>query len=294
MTGFDNANSREMASPSDAHEFLSKPNRCRLPRRQLSVQALELSPIPWTEPCQSEREVAPVDYGGFYTNQQMLISFSYHLSESTPFYRTLRAPCLEQLYDLSNGDACNSFYLTTSNHAGTHVDGPNHFNPSGRRITDYELSELVFTRPALVDIRVESDTLIVPDHLANCAECRCDCDFLFIRSGFGKFRSQAETYIEHNPGFSAAAAKFLMNRFKSLRAIAVDFASVAAMAYMEEGCEAHRVFLGCGAYSDRPVLLVEDIRFPDPLPPLEKIYLIPWFFDGLDSAPCTVFAETEG
>jgi arylformamidase len=223
----------------------------------------------------------------------MLISFSHHLSESTPFYKTLPAPRLERLYDLSKGHACNSFYLTTSNHAGTHVDGPNHFNPNGRRITDYDLSELVFTRPALLDVQVESDTLILPDHLANCAECRSDCDFLFIRSGFGKFRSDAETYIEHSPGFSAAAADYLMDRFKDLKALAVDFASVAAMAHMEEGCEAHRIFLGCDKYRDRPVLLVEDIRFPDPMPQMQKIYLIPWMFDGLDSAPCTVFAETE-
>jgi kynurenine formamidase len=223
----------------------------------------------------------------------MLISLSYTLSESTPFYKPLRAPRLERLYDLSKGDACNSFYLTTSNHAGTHVDGPNHFNPNGRRITDYELSELVFTRPAWVDIEVEPDTLILPDHLANCGECRSDCDFLFIRSGFGKFRSDAETYIERNPGFSASAADFVMDRFKGLKALAVDFASIAAMAHMEEGCKAHRVFLGCGKYNDRPALLVEDARLPDRMPRLSKIYLIPWMFDGLDSAPCTVFAETQ-
>jgi kynurenine formamidase len=65
------------------------------------------------------------------------------------------------------------------------------------------------------------------------------------------------------------------------------------MAHMEEGCEAHRVFLGCGAYSDRPILLVEDISYPDLIPSLQKIYLIPWQFEGLDSAPCTLFAESE-
>jgi arylformamidase len=222
----------------------------------------------------------------------MLINLSYPLSESTPFYKALRAPRLERLYDLSKGDACNSFYLTTSNHAGTHVDGPNHFNPNGRRIAEYELSELVFTRPACVDIDVEHDTLILPDHLAGCDGCRSDCDFLFVRSGFSRFRKDAETYIEHNPGFSAHAAEYLMERFPELKAVAVDFASIAATAHMEQGCDAHRVFLGCGKYSERPVLLVEDARMPNPLPPLGKVYLIPWFFDGLDSAPCTLFVET--
>jgi kynurenine formamidase len=223
----------------------------------------------------------------------MLINLSYPLSESTPFYKALRGPRLERLYDLSRGDACNSFYLTTSNHAGTHVDGPNHFNLNGRRIGEYELSELIFTRPALIDIDATADELISPERLANCTECRSDCDFLFIRTGFGKFRSDYETYIEHNPGFSASAAEFLMDRFKGLKALAVDFASIAAMTHMEEGCEAHRVFLGCGSYSERPILLVEDIRFHDPLPLLRKIYLIPWQVEGLDSAPCTLFAETE-
>lgn len=223
----------------------------------------------------------------------MLMNLSYHLSEKTPFYKTLPAPRLERLYDLSKGDTCNSFYLTTSNHAGTHVDGPNHFNPAGRRIGDYELSELVFTRPDVVDIQLDADELILPEHLNSSSKCRIDCDLLFVRSGFGKFRCKPEIYIEHNPGFSAAAADFLMQRFKGLKAVAVDFASIAAMTHMEEGCEAHRVFLGCGQYHDRPVLLVEDVRIPDPLPLFKKIYLIPWLVEGLDSAPCTLFAETK-
>lgn len=229
---------------------------------------------------------------GSRLKQYMLLNLSYHLSESTPFYKKLPGPRLERLYDLAKGDACNSFYLTTSNHAGTHVDGPYHFNPNGRKIAEYELSELVFTRPAVLDIEVSADELIVPEHLTGCDKCRSDCDFLFVRSGFGNHRSDAETYIEHNPGFSAAAADFLMHRFTGLKALAVDFASIAAMAHMQEGCEAHRVFLGCGRYSDRPVLLVEDVRIPESMPYLEKLYLIPWLFDGLDSAPCVLFAES--
>jgi kynurenine formamidase len=221
----------------------------------------------------------------------MLIQLSHNLSESTPFPSGLPGPHLRRLYDLERGDACNSFYLTTSNHAGTHVDGPYHFNPSGRKICDYDLSELVFTKPALVDINASKDELITPGHLGNLSACRGDCDLLFVRTGFGRYRADADTYIEHNPGFSAAAADFLMSQFPALKAIGMDFASAAATAHMKEGCEAHQVFLGCGAYSQRPVLLIEDVRFPAIMPALGKVYLIPWFFEGLDSAPCTLFAE---
>lgn len=223
----------------------------------------------------------------------MFIELSYALSESTPFYKGLRGPSLEQLYDLRRGDACNSFYLTTSNHAGTHVDGPNHFNSDGRRICDYHISELVFTKPALIDIPVERDELILPEHCANAARgCRSDCDFLFIRSGFGNYRSQRDTYVEHGPGFSGPAADFLMQRFEQLKALAVDFVSVASMSHMEEGLEAHRVFLGCDKYRDRPVLLVEDVHLPEILPPFRRVYLVPLYFEGLDSAPCTLFGES--
>jgi kynurenine formamidase len=224
----------------------------------------------------------------------MLINLSYALSESTPFYKGLRAPRLERLYDLDKGDACNSFYLTTSNHAGTHVDAPNHFNPKGRKITDYQLSELVFTKPAVLDIQVSADELIVPEHLAASVEARRDCDVLFVRSGFGKFRSDADRYVEHGPGFSGAAADFLMRQFQGLKALAIDFVSISAMNHGEEGNKAHRVFLGCDAFADRPILLIEDVAIPENLPPLSKIYVVPWFFEGLDSAPCTIFAETNG
>lgn len=221
----------------------------------------------------------------------MFINLSYPLSESTPFYNQLPAPHLEKRFALERGDSCNSYYLTTSNHAGTHVDGPNHFDVKGRRIAEYALSELVFTKVAIIDIHAGKDELILAEHLAGCAHYEKDCELLFIRTGFGKYRSDADTYIEHNPGFSAEAADFLMAQFPVLKAVAVDFASIAAMNHMEEGCEAHRVFLGCGKYSGRPALLIEDVRLPEALPNIERAFLIPWFVEGIDSAPCTLFAE---
>jgi arylformamidase len=220
----------------------------------------------------------------------MIVRLSHNLSSQTPFYEGLEQPRLDQLYSLERGDVCNSFYVTTSNHAGTHVDAPNHFNPRGRRIADYEIEELIFTRPALLDIEVEESELIRPGHLAGPA--REDCDMLLVRSGFGARRGDVRTYVDRAPGFSRAAAEYLLRRFPSLRALAVDFVSIAAMAHEHEGAEAHRVFLGCEGYSDRAVLLVEDARLDASLANLAKVYIVPWFVEGLDSAPCTVFAET--
>jgi arylformamidase len=222
----------------------------------------------------------------------MVIKLSHNLSESTPFFSGLPAPRLDRLYDLAKGDGCNSFYLTTSNHAGAHVDGPYHFNPNGRKISEYDLPELIFTKTAVIDIQVSPDELILPEHLDACSTCRNDCDLLIVRSGFGKYRADARMYVDHSPGFSAAAADFVMRQFPNLKALAVDFVSIAAMSHMQEGCDAHRVFLGCENYSSRPILLIEDVMLPTVLPVIEKVYLVPWFFDGLDSAPCVLFAES--
>ncbi len=223
----------------------------------------------------------------------MMIRLSYNLSEQTPFYRSLPKPKLNQLYDLAKGDTCNSFYLTTSNHAGTHVDAPRHFSPTGRAITDYEIAELIFDCPALVDVAARDRELIEERHLAAVASGVPEStDLLMIRTGFGRHRSDEQRYMEDGPGFGPRGAEYLMARFPKLRALAMDFASVSASAHEEAGAEAHRVFLGCGAYAERPILLIEDARLPADLPPLRRVFVIPWMFDGLDSAPCTMFAET--
>jgi arylformamidase len=221
----------------------------------------------------------------------MLIQLSHHLSEDTPFYSSLPKPELNQIYNLGKGDICNSFYLTTSNHAGTHVDAPRHFCAEGRPITTYQLPELVFVRPAVLDVPLIGGELIEPRHLEAAAAAPVDTDLVLLRSGFGKFRGDERRYVDRSPGFGPEAAEFLMQRFPLLKALAMDFMSVSSPAHESEGAEAHRVFLGCTQYAARPILLVEDALLPDTMPPLLRVFVIPWMFDGLDSAPCTMFAE---
>ncbi len=222
----------------------------------------------------------------------MLIQLSYPLSEHTPFYSFLPKPELRQIYDLRKGDICNSFYFTTSNHAGTHVDAPRHFSETGRRIAEYQLSELVFSRPAVLDVALRDQELIEPRHLEPVlASAPPDSDLILLRSRFGRFRAEEAHYVERSPGFGAEAAALLMERFPKMRALAVDFMSISSPAHEAAGAAAHRVFLGCTQYASRPILLVEDALLPDDLPPLHRVFVIPWMFEGLDSAPCTMFAE---
>lgn len=223
---------------------------------------------------------------------EMLIQLSYLLSEQTPFYPSLPKPQLQQIYDLAKGDVCNSFYFTSSNHCGTHVDAPRHFSAAGRCIADYHLSELVFFHPALLDVPLMDNQLIEPWHLEPAvAQADRDADLILLRSGFGRFRDDESRYVERSPGFGPDAAVFLMENFPRLRALAVDFISISSLAHEAAGAEAHRIFLGCTAYSTRPILIVEDSLMPNAMPPLVRVFIIPWMLKGLDSAPCSFFGE---
>ena len=226
---------------------------------------------------------------------EMLIRLSYPLSEQTPFYSSLPKPALRQIYDLEKGDVCNSFYFTTSNHCGTHVDAPRHFCGEGRCIAEYGPSELVFSRPAVLDIPLADNELIEPQHLDPLlASVARDTDLILLRSGFGRFRGDEPHYVERSPGFGPAAAALLMEQFPELRALAVDFISISSPAHVAAGADAHRVFLGCTNHGARSILLVEDALLPNLLPLLLRVFVVPWMFEGLDSAPCSMFAEAAG
>ena len=225
----------------------------------------------------------------------MLIGLSHALSVSTPFYDGLQKPRIEKLYDLAKGDVCNSAYITTSNHCGTHVDAPNHFNPSGRKIAEYKPEELVFSRVGVYRLPLGASELIREEHLSGLTSSYRDCDALILHTGFGTVRaSDPHGYIHDGPGFSESGAKALMERLPALRALLVDFASISATKHEAEGAEAHRVFLGCEGYGERTALLVEDCAIPDEVPPIQRLLVVPWMIEGLDSAPCTVWAEVDG
>lgn len=222
----------------------------------------------------------------------MILNLSYKLGEKTPVIGPLAPPVIERLSAIERGSPCNSFRFCTANHVGTHVDAPFHFNPVGRKISDYAAHELVFDKPDILSIELQPSQLIEPAHLAGLKSVRNGCNLIFIKSGFGRYRlTNPQIYGDENPGFSRAAAEFMLDRLPELKALAVDFISVSACKHLAEGFEAHRVFLGCKGYSNREVLLVEDTYIALDLEVPDRVFIVPWFCEGLDSAPCTVLAE---
>ena len=195
-----------------------------------------------------------------------------------------------------SSSVCFVYRFCMSNHAGTHVDGPKHFNGAGKSVSAFEAGHYVFDSPVLVSLEKEPDALITESDLLGFKEDLEDADLLLLRTGFGeKYRlADPEFYVTHNPGLSAGAAHLLMNRYPRLRAIAVDMVSVSGYQHKREGTLTHQLLCGMDRQDERAIMLIEDVDLSAPElqgGALEQVILAPLFLPELDSSPCTLFAK---
>jgi arylformamidase len=214
---------------------------------------------------------------------------SYPLTPESPTPGSIPPVRLERLASIEK-DGANVFRAAITSHSGTHVDAPRHMVSSGLSIGDFFLQDFIFSHPCCVDIPLRENELINPSHFRRLENHMQSCDLLLIRSGWWKFRGNRAKYSHENPGFSAAAARYLIDTLPHLKAIGVDFISLAANHFLEEGCQAHRLlFEGQG----RHFLIFEDMDLSGNLSSLKRVIALPWLIDGFDSAPCTILGMLE-
>lgn len=216
---------------------------------------------------------------------------SYPLSVHTPVYRDNPPVEIRQQFSIQKGDLFNQFFITTINHNGTHIDGPWHFNPQGKKLSELPIDYFVFTRMTVLDIPKTDDELITKEDLESFANQIAGSDLLLVRTGFGNIRdSDPVRYGNRNPGFSASAAKYLMV-FDSLRAIGIDFPSASAAQRLDEGILFHQIILGKGRMDGHFILIIEDMNLKHDFSEVDIVYAIPLFIEGIDSSFSTIFAE---
>ena len=214
---------------------------------------------------------------------------SYDLSPDTPYPEGLWPVEIEHRFDMAQGAESNVFHLAMSNHVGTHIDGPNHFGKDKPPLCSFPISDFVFDRPKLVRIPKQDGEIIHAEDLHELADLVSACDLLMMRTGFGAVRAtDPRRYREESPGFSAAAAQYVVDELPQVRALAVDSISFACPRQMSEGIEAHQILL---AKCPRSIFLIEDINLEADLERLEQVIVAPLFFARIDSAPCTVIAK---
>jgi arylformamidase len=197
----------------------------------------------------------------------------------------------EQVSSTERGDMANFGILHLLNHFGTHLDAPNHFNPDGRKIAQVPIDRFVYERPVVVDVEKADRELVTRDELEAHSAALSEADLLVLRSGWSSVRAEdPERYANDGPGVSTAACEYLIDTFPGVKAVAMDWISLATPKRLDEGVPAHQVLCGVGR-GDRYVIIIEDVDLSRLPGEVKRIYAIPLFPQLADSSPCTVFAE---
>jgi kynurenine formamidase len=213
---------------------------------------------------------------------------------STPLYGNTPAPQIVPHSSISEGDSSNTFLMTFHNHTGTHIDAPSHFVVDGKKISEYSLDELIFTNPVVIECEMEESGCISSKELAAASSKLHGADCLIINTSFW-LRRGTEIYRTHNPGISSEAIVWLRAEFPDIRCIGIDSISISGFQNRNEGRKAHRAAFSIQDGLGKPLVIIEDMNLGALLEGdvLNKIIVLPWSIEHIDSAPCSVLAEIE-
>ncbi len=212
----------------------------------------------------------------------------YRLSHVTkagdPVYPGNEGPRLEQLRSIARGDSSNMWRLTFTNHIGTHVDAPNHFDESGPAISEFGPEELVFREVRLVDVPKSPGEIVTAEDIERHERVLRSSEALLIRTGIQRFRAESpEIYSGVGISLSVEAARLIAS-YPNLRAIGIDAISISSPQRREIGREAHRVLL-----RGRRFLIVEDMDLQGKPERYDLLLIAPLMIEQIDSAPSTVY-----
>ncbi|UVI29549.1 cyclase family protein [Paenibacillus spongiae] len=218
---------------------------------------------------------------------------SYPLNPHAPGWPGNPKLGFEPVSLIADGEPANTYNLQLFNHFGSHMDGPRHFNDEGPQLQEMPLETFVYERPLLLDIPKSFGELVMAEELQPYETELKNSDLLMIRSGFSSQRSsQPDKYSSEGPGMCSEACKYLMDHCPNLKAIALDWISLASYAHMEDGVLAHQYLLG--KFHSHYICIIEDLNFSGlEAGKLKKVVSLPLFVEGIDSAPVTVLAELE-
>ena len=216
---------------------------------------------------------------------------SYPIKKGQPTWPGNPAFSLEPHTSIAGGDTANTCTIHLFNHYGTHLDGPMHFY--GKGITQYQVhfGQFFFHNPLLLDIPKEPGAKLMPEDLIPHREDVKDADLLLIRTGFSKYRREKPDLYENNgPAVSSRLARYLQDNMSHLKALALDFVSLASYSDTKDGDLAHQIMLGM--YHNRYICIIEDVNM-EGLPSgfLKNAAAVPLIIEGIDSSPVTMWAE---
>ncbi|MDR1482669.1 MAG: cyclase family protein [Synergistaceae bacterium] len=224
---------------------------------------------------------------------EMYVRLSNILDAKNPGWPNAFKCMASPVQSIKNGAVNNVYIITLMNHFGTHFDAPNHYVDSGPKISELPIETFFYEKPLLADIPKSFEEFVTAEDLKPYAARLKEADFLMIRSGFCKLReTDPSNYAARGPAVGSDAAKYLMDNFR-LKAIAVDWISLASVPHTGDGDIAHHYLLG--KYHDHYTCIIEDACFEGIAgKKLKRVTALPLLTGmGVDSGPVTIVAEVE-
>lgn len=139
----------------------------------------------------------------------------------------------------------DSEVMFMSTHTGTHMDAPSHFVPGQPSIDMINANRLV-SRALLVNVPKRKNQLIEVKDIQG--KGIRENDTVVLSTGWEKHQ-RADNYMTENPGLSADAARYLVE--KKISAVAIDGPSIDAGS--DASFSAHRILLR------KNILVVENL-----------------------------------
>ncbi len=219
------------------------------------------------------------------------VRISHDMTEDAPGWPGTAKLVSRQFTSIGKGDVSNTCDLLLFNHYGTHLDAPNHYNPDGLTLDRVPPDRFIYEHPVVIDVSKGDRELVTRHDLEPYADRLGGADLILIRSGWTEVRSsEPSRYAAEGPGVSPDACLYLLE-FTGLKAVGVDFISLAAYRRSDpEGTLAHQILCGMND-SGRYLIIIEDINLAA-LPGVpERVFALPLVVKGIDGSPCTIIAD---
>ena len=215
---------------------------------------------------------------------------SYPMSRTAPRPPAIPEPEISDFQTIAK-DGASVQKVTFYNHTGTHLDTAAHVFEDGISIEEFSPDELRFEKISFIPFDLPDKYHVTPDELKPFADSLQDCDMIIARFGVENIRAN-DGYRFSNllPGITREAAQWLRSNCPKLRCFGTDLPSFAVISDLENTMTSHNVFLNG---NENKMLIIEEMKLtePEPLEGVERITVVPWFVEGVNSGPCTVIAE---
>lgn len=198
------------------------------------------------------------------------IDVSVLLHNDMPHWPGDKAFELKRDSDMDKGDHDNVSQITTSVHAGTHMDAPVHFIKDGEGIDRIPL-DVCIGRARVIAIK--DPERITPKELER-HNIRAGERILFKTANSDRVWKTNE-FQKQFVSIAADAARYLAERRPCL--VGVDYLSVGA--YHGDGAETHQALLGAGIW------IVEGLNLSAVQPGDYELICMPLKIAGSDGAP---------